>query len=405
MLKVYWFGYGEHAILVEKKRDMIENKLGMKLITIHNRENADIPWKLETVYKELKKADIIIIPNNYRTQPCKSNNKLTQAMALGKPIICEPMPAYVSIVQNKKNAIILNSDSEEEWFNALKLLKEDEKLRKTLSMNALETAKKYNLDDFSKQWIEALVSLEDSYKAEKYCELGNIFNFSKDWDNAIQAYQMAANQEYETYLIQNKYSTWFPNLQLCAIFNSLGKVKEAALANERALRQSPENPIVIKNRKLFKDFLKDSYPKIPKEELKKKDIKEAVAKFNKKIGWCVPNIPDAGTIRIRALNVCKKLKEIGYDSEIYSPKKDYDFIIMGKKFYEGDLKLIKYFKSNGKKVVCDLSEDLLNFAWVTEIITEANLVICCSTELTKKVLKINNNALTIEDSTEQGIYG
>lgn len=159
-LNVYWYGYGGSSWMAEKLREMIEDDLCMNLVTIHEHPNANIPWKLDTVLKHLKDADIIILPANYKRQPCKSNNRLTQSMALGKPIICEPMPAYVPIVKNFENAIILKDNSDLEWRNALRLLRDDENLRVKLSKNALETSKNYSLDAISEHWVNALISLD-----------------------------------------------------------------------------------------------------------------------------------------------------------------------------------------------------------------------------------------------------
>lgn len=159
-LNVYWYGYGGSSWMAEKLREMIEDDLGMKLVTIHEHQNADIPWKLDTVLTHLKEADIIIVPANYRRQPCKSNNRLTQSMALGKPVICEPMPAYVPIVKNFENAIILKDNSDLEWRNALRVLRDSEVLRNTLSKNALETAKSYSLESIADHWVNALISLD-----------------------------------------------------------------------------------------------------------------------------------------------------------------------------------------------------------------------------------------------------
>ena len=41
-LKVYWFGYGGTSKLAEELRSVIENELGMKLITIHEWKNANV---------------------------------------------------------------------------------------------------------------------------------------------------------------------------------------------------------------------------------------------------------------------------------------------------------------------------------------------------------------------------
>lgn len=156
VITCYWFGYGGSSWLAENLRYTIEKELGMKLVTIHEHPNANIPWNIETVYKELEKADIIIIPANYKAQPCKSNNRLTQAMALGKAVICDPMPSYIPIIKNLENGIILEEGDKSEWKFALKLLRDNKKLRDRLGKNALESSKKYSIDSMSVKWLNLL---------------------------------------------------------------------------------------------------------------------------------------------------------------------------------------------------------------------------------------------------------
>lgn len=160
MLKVYWYGYGGGSWMAEKLRYVIENKLNMKLVTIHEHPDANIKWDLNTVYEELKKADIIIIPANFKRQPCKSANRLTQAMALGKPIICDPMPSYKPVIKNLHNAIMLKNGTEAEWEFALSLLKEDSELRSKLANNALETSKNYTVSAMASKWTKLIASYE-----------------------------------------------------------------------------------------------------------------------------------------------------------------------------------------------------------------------------------------------------
>lgn len=161
-LKVYWFGYGGSSPLVERLRPLIEEDLGMTLTTIHEHSDADIPWSLETVYPNLSQADIIVIPADYEKRPYKSNNRLTQAMALGKPVICEPMPSYKRIVKNFENAIILNSSSLDEWKLALTVLRDNSKLRNNLSVNALKDSKKYSSEQMAKKWVNFLRKIDNS---------------------------------------------------------------------------------------------------------------------------------------------------------------------------------------------------------------------------------------------------
>lgn len=165
-LKCYWFGYGGSSWMVERIRYIVEDELNMSLTTIHEHPNANVTWSIDTVYKELENADIILVPANYRRQPCKSNNRVTQAMALGKAVICEPMPAYKDIIKNLENGIILESDSVDEWRFALKLLRDDIVLRSKISKNAFEDSKLYSIKKMSKRWIDILGNIVDK-KSEK----------------------------------------------------------------------------------------------------------------------------------------------------------------------------------------------------------------------------------------------
>jgi len=158
-LQVFWFGYGGSSWMAEKMREMIEDDLGMKLVTIHEHPNADFPYSVDTVYDLLKKADIIIVPANHRRQPCKSNNRLTQAMAMSKPVICDPMPSYVSVMDNYIDAIMTGDGTEAEWRHSLEKLRDDPALRKLLATNGYEISKKFTINEMSEKWVNILISM------------------------------------------------------------------------------------------------------------------------------------------------------------------------------------------------------------------------------------------------------
>lgn len=257
---------------------------------------------------------------------------------------------------------------------------------------------------------------EDPLKAEVYCLLGDMSMDQKQHNKAIHWYKIAANMgrsEDSLDVVEPKYHTWLPNLQLCLAYNEKGDVLKAAIHNEIALSFRPEDSRLVSNRNIFKHHLKDKFPKhlgtteasFFVEPIIKKDEPKEHIKFDKRIGWYAPNYMEAGTIRIRVLNVAKKLKEMGYSSELYFPENEhnYDIIVVGKTFGQRDFDLIKKWKEKGKKVVCDLSEDILQFYLVKEIIAECDMVVCCSEELRKRVLAVNKNAILIEDATEYSV--
>ncbi len=158
MLKVYWFGYGGHSHFAEDLEPIIQ-ELGMNLITIHEHENASIKWNRETINTELAKADIIILPCDYKIQDAKSNNKLTQVLSLGKPVICSPLPAYKRIIE-KYPKVALTAIKDITWKKQLKLLRDNEDKRLEMGKIAIEAAKEFSIDNIGTKWLDLFNNLE-----------------------------------------------------------------------------------------------------------------------------------------------------------------------------------------------------------------------------------------------------
>ena len=158
MLKVYWFGYGGNSILAEELRPII-NDLQMELITIHEWDTANIKWDRTTWLTELKKADLVIIPANFKIQPAKSGNRLSQSLALGKPVICSPLDAYLQVAKKHPDSFLI-ADTQDEWKEKLTLLRDNPSLREELSKKALMAAQDYSIDAIGSKWISALIDTD-----------------------------------------------------------------------------------------------------------------------------------------------------------------------------------------------------------------------------------------------------
>jgi len=154
-LKVMSCSYGGNSVLVEKLRPVIEI-LKMELIAIHEHSNADIQWTRDTWKENLSKADIIIVPSNYGTQPAKSANRVTQALALGKPTICSPLPAYLDVERDHPGCVLI-ARSSDEWREKLILLRDSEGLRRELSQRALVASQSYSIDVIGQKWADVLL--------------------------------------------------------------------------------------------------------------------------------------------------------------------------------------------------------------------------------------------------------
>jgi len=164
-MKIFWFGYGGSSNLAEDLRPII-TELGMELCTISEWDNADIKWERTTWLSHLKQADIIICPANYKIQPAKSANRVTQALSLGKPVIASPLDAYLRVLQKHPGSFLI-ADTKEEWKEKLQALRDSEQLRMDLSKRGLITAQDYSQDAICDKWI----NLIESYKSDSKVDI------------------------------------------------------------------------------------------------------------------------------------------------------------------------------------------------------------------------------------------
>jgi len=111
-----------------------------------------VPWALNTVYNEMARCDIGVIPLlpdeiNHVYGSMKSNSRLVAMWSLGLPTIVSPLRSYWEIVSQGENGFIARTP--EDWNNYIKLLK-DSKLREQIGKNARKMA--YERFSFTRQF-------------------------------------------------------------------------------------------------------------------------------------------------------------------------------------------------------------------------------------------------------------
>lgn len=152
-LTIGWIGMGGNVVHAEELRSTIES-LGHKLVTIHEHDNADIKWDINTWQHDLAQCDIAIAPIDYEAQPSKSSNKIATYMALGLPVIASPLDAYNRVIQNGHNGFI--ADSTSEWRHYLILLSNSD-LRRQIGEAGKETARQqFHIDVIGKRWADII---------------------------------------------------------------------------------------------------------------------------------------------------------------------------------------------------------------------------------------------------------
>lgn len=253
---------------------------------------------------------------------------------------------------------------------------------------------------------------EDPNKAKAYYHLGDIALSINDYHTAVHWFNICrtmGRSDQSLDVVEPKYHTWLPNLQLCLAYNYIGKVREAAEANERALSFLPEDSRMLNNKSIFIKSLKNDYPFVNGEKFE--DYLESskyTDNFKKKVAWFTSSDNTFASNRIRMQNISETLNSLGCFSEYYNLSREdsYDFIITGKTYGSEHLDLIRKWKSKGITVICDINEDILQFSYVEETLLESDFIVCCSHSFAEHIYaSLNlNNVSVIEDAVEY-FYG
>ncbi len=146
--KVIWFGTVLHYPQAEELRESIES-LNYKYITITAHENATKQWNLETIWQDVIDTDIVVIPYIGKLPPyelAKGNNRLTQSMVLGMPVIASPIPSYLPIIRQNRNGFICYNNSTDDfklYLNVLKNFKIRERIGKQARLDVID---RYNIE-------------------------------------------------------------------------------------------------------------------------------------------------------------------------------------------------------------------------------------------------------------------
>lgn len=120
------------------------------------------------------------------------------------------------------------------------------------------------------------------------------------------------------------------------------------------------------------------------------------------IAWIAPENWDSGPVRLRILNVNQWLKSHGYGSKVTDWKgaESASVVVVGKVFDQETLTKVREFKTKGKRVICDLCEDIFQYPFVSDILRECDQVVCCSYALEEKAKVVNPHTVTIEEAWE-----
>lgn len=161
--KIVWVGAEGHwdSLTVVRKAladpDLREN---MQLITISNHPESTYRWELSTVWDNILRCDIAVIPadSNEPKNLTKSSNRLTMFKALGMPVICSPLPEYESIIQHGQNGFLARDV--DEWIHALKKLLSREIRQRIGTTGREEIFLEFGIECIGKKYLDFLHTLK-----------------------------------------------------------------------------------------------------------------------------------------------------------------------------------------------------------------------------------------------------
>lgn len=158
-ITLVWVGAEGHWQTLENLKNILSENTAFKnfnLKTISNHPDADIEWNLSSVWREIIACDIGVIPVDLTRieSSVKSNNRATMFKALGLPVICSPLPAYISLIRHGYNGFIANST--EDWLDALTALSQFS-IRKKIGLTGRdEVFRKFGMNKVGQTLIQLL---------------------------------------------------------------------------------------------------------------------------------------------------------------------------------------------------------------------------------------------------------
>ncbi len=117
---------------------------------VKEQENVFFEGFVENVGDYISIFDIFVFPSLHEGL----GSILIDVMSFEKPIIATKVGGIIDIVFNKKNGLLINSESKNEIIEAIRTLQIDEKLRDRLASEAKEFSKQFTKENMAKEYLK-----------------------------------------------------------------------------------------------------------------------------------------------------------------------------------------------------------------------------------------------------------
>lgn len=158
-----WFGMGsvDKWKEVERLRQMIQRRPELsrwQMYTVSNHREADIVWNLETTWETIPEYDAVVIPTaDTKQAKSKSANRVTQTMALGVPVLADPLPEYRAVIRSGRNGFLCATI--DDWAGALKSLEDPAKWRQIAGTGYRFSKRYFSVETIGDVWIRLFQTL------------------------------------------------------------------------------------------------------------------------------------------------------------------------------------------------------------------------------------------------------
>lgn len=115
-------------------------------------EDVVLEGQVDDIFSKITNSEIFILSSNYEGMP----NALIEAMCLGLPVISTKVSGATDLIEDGINGLLVDCMNENQLFNALYRMINDNALRWKCAQNAVDIANKLNADDILSRWVSVI---------------------------------------------------------------------------------------------------------------------------------------------------------------------------------------------------------------------------------------------------------
>ncbi|CAO5675685.1 MAG: GalNAc-alpha-(1-_4)-GalNAc-alpha-(1-_3)-diNAcBac-PP-undecaprenol alpha-1,4-N-acetyl-D-galactosaminyltransferase [Holosporales bacterium] len=130
-------------------------------------EKVFLPGKVKNIEDQLLKADLFVFPSLYEGFP----NALSEAMAVGLPIIASDCSGNIDLINDKINGRVFFKKDQDQLANIMEELINNQDQRKSLGLNSKKSVEQYAPEIIFKMWDDLLSnSVHATFEKQEYAK-------------------------------------------------------------------------------------------------------------------------------------------------------------------------------------------------------------------------------------------